>query len=353
MTSAVASQSASGADDDLPEIAIGLLSYNRADEVLRTLRLLAEIDYPPDRVHLVVVDNASSDGTRERVLEEFGSRVEIIRLEENIGAIARNRVLLGRREPYIFQFDEDTAPADRDTIRRAVLWMQAHPRFGALCFRSLNVNNGRSDWGPLEMFARRRLRGGAYEGLFLIGNGMCFRRDAVQRTMGYDPRIFWGAEELHFCLELLYHDISIAYHPDLVIVHRQLPRAMPRAQVVEMEVRNNIRAYMTFMPIALGVAMSVMHCLRRLGQAAKHRNRDHAAATFRGARRAIGEMGEVLATRRPIPMARFARNNRWIFLTFIGLPASPEHPGDRERIARTNDALARHGAAHATNPTTT
>jgi GT2 family glycosyltransferase len=336
---------------DLPEIAVGLLSFNRAEEVLRTLRLFMLSDYPAEKLHLVVVDNASVDGTGERVLEEFGDRVEVVRLEENIGAIARNVTILGRTEKYIFQFDEDTAPADPDTLRRAVAWMESHPAFGALCFRSLNIHSARSDWGPLEKFASRRLPDGAYEGMFMIGNGMCFRREAVQRSMGYDPRIFWGAEELHFCLELLYHDIAIAYHPDLVIVHRQPPRAMPRAQVVEMEVRNNVRAYMTFMPLVLGAMMSALHCLRRLGQAALHRNRDHADATVRGARRAWREMPEVMATRRPIPMGRFARHNRWIFLTFIGLPGSPVHAGDAERVARTNAALAGFARAQAASTT--
>jgi GT2 family glycosyltransferase len=225
--------------------------------------------------------------------------------------------------------------------------MEAHPTFGALCFRSLNIHDGLSDWGAIEMFSSRRLADGAFEGLFLIGNGMCFRRDAVQKSTGYDPRIFWGAEELHFCLELTYHDIRIAYHPDLVILHRQPPRAMPRAQVVEMEVRNNIRAYMQFMPPPLGVVMSALHCARRLGQAVKHRNRDHAVAALRGLRRALREMPEILATRRPIPMSRLARNNRWNSYIVAGTPRLPEIAGDAERVARTNAALARIDAASA------
>ena len=319
---------------ELPAIAIGLLSYNRADEVLRTIRMILDGDYPIDRLHIVVIDNASVDGTRERVIEAYGDRVEVLRLEQNIGAVARNRVILERTEKYIFQFDEDTTPADPWTLRATVEWMEAHPAIGALCFRSLNLHTGLSDWGPLEKFASARLGDEAYEGMFMIGNGMCFRRSAVQRTEGYDPRLFWGAEELYVCLELLSHDVRIAYHPNLVILHRQLPRAMPRAEVVEMEVRNNIRAYVMFMPLPLALAMSTLHCARRLAQAAVHRDRDHAEATRRGAARALRELRELMARRRPVPMSRFARHNRWIFLTFIGLPASRRIDGDAERIAR-------------------
>jgi GT2 family glycosyltransferase len=323
-----------GGDANLPTIAIGVLSYNRADEVIRTLRYLTTIDYPPELTSIVVIDNASTDGTPERIENEFAGRVEVLRLEQNIGAIARNHVLLGRTEDYVFSFDEDTTPAEKSTIRRAVEWLERHPSFGAICFRSLNANSGLRDWGALEMFAARRLRDGACEGMFLIGNGMAFRGEAVRRTMGYDPRIFWGAEELHFCLELLYNDVAIAYHPDLVIVHRQLPRAMPRSQVVEMEVRNNVRANMTFMPPPLGVVMSLLHCLRRLAQALKHRNREHAVAVRRGLGRALREMREVIATRRPIPMSRFARHNRWLFFTVAGLPQPTPIAGDAALLER-------------------
>jgi len=107
------------ADGDLPDIAIGILSHNRVDEVERSLDVFLASDYPTDRLHLIVVDNASTDGTRERVLERYGGRVEVVRLDENMGALARNVVLLGRPERYLFQFDEDCAPADPDTLRRA------------------------------------------------------------------------------------------------------------------------------------------------------------------------------------------------------------------------------------------
>lgn len=331
-------------DESLPEIAVGILSFNRADEVLRTLELFDAIDYPSDKLRLVVVDNASTDGTSERVSERFGDRVEVVRLDENIGAIARNRTILERPEKYIFQFDEDTAPADPATIREAVRWLDAHPRVGALCFRSLNLHSGQSDWGPLEAFSRRRHRDGSSEGIFAIGNGMAFRRDAVQKTMGYDPRIFWGAEELHFGLELLHGGVTIAYHPDLVIVHRQLPRVMPRAQVVEQEVRNNIRAYVIFMPAPLAIAMSLLHCARRLAQAMKHRDPEHAIAVWRGVRRAFDERREIFATRRPIPMSQFAQNNRWVFLTFIGLPAAHNYPGDKALVERTRSAISKSSA---------
>lgn len=320
-------------DDRLPAIVIGILSYNRAHEVLRTLELLTAIDYPAAKTRFIVIDNASSDGTRERVLERYGHRVEVLRLEENIGAIARNAVILGQREPYVFQFDEDCAPADRDTVRRAVEIMEAHPDIGALCFRSINQYNGLSEWGDFSRIARRHYGNWGHEGIFLIGNGMCYRSSAISRTRGFDPRIFWGAEELQLSLDMLHLDIPILYVPSLALVHRHAPRAFTRAQATEIDTRNNVIIAFTFFPFPLAIAFAAIQTLKRLLAALVRRREDGVEAVLRGARRGLALLPEIRLDRRTIPLSRLAQHNRWLFATLTGLRSAPGEPGDAERIA--------------------
>src|SRR5437016_5851393 len=81
-------------DHELPHIAVGILSYNRAAEVITSLDIILGSDYPVDKLHCIVVDNASTDGTEQQVKERYGERVEVLRLPENIGAVARNRIIL-------------------------------------------------------------------------------------------------------------------------------------------------------------------------------------------------------------------------------------------------------------------
>src|SRR5437879_7459744 len=47
-----------------PTVSIIVPTYNESPVVEKKLRNLAEIDYPRDKVELIVVDSASSDGTQ-------------------------------------------------------------------------------------------------------------------------------------------------------------------------------------------------------------------------------------------------------------------------------------------------
>ena len=64
--------------------------------VLKFLGSIASIDYPSDRLELIVVDNGSTDGGFERVrefLEKKGSlRRKIIELNYNLGFAGGNNI---------------------------------------------------------------------------------------------------------------------------------------------------------------------------------------------------------------------------------------------------------------------
>jgi len=313
----------SPSDDALPVIAIGILSYNRCAEVMTTLGMLERIDYPRDRVHLVVIDNASVDGTAAKIREKYGDRVEVLELAENIGAVARNRVMLQRPEPYIFCFDEDCTPAHARTIRDVVGFMEANPYFGALCFRSINLYTGRTEFGDMGSFSRRRLPGGGYEGMFILGAGMCFRGSAIRRTGGYDERLFWGGEEFALGMELLYRDVPVALDPRFALIHRHAVRAVPPAKALEVDTRNNIWCAFRFFPLPLALVVALVHTIRRFMMAVVKRKPGGREAVVRGAREALKGLRDILPHRTPIAVGRIARHNRWFFQMFYALRPSP------------------------------
>lgn len=295
----------------LPTLVVGILSYNRLDEVLATIDILLRSDYPEDLLHILVLDNDSADGTVETVRRRHGGRVEVVPLAENRGAITRNRAILDRDEPYIAIFDEDCAPEHADTLRRAVLFLERHPDLGGLAFYSINGVTGHAECGDWERIARRRLKDGGFEGVYVTGNGMLFRRDAVQRTSGYDERIFWGSEEFCFALELLYHDVAVAFDPTITLLHRRAPRAIASTGVLEAEARNNIWAPFLHFPLPIAMLTAAAHTGRRLLHAFIRSRPDGAAAVTRGIRQALRGLPDIIATRKRIPVSRLAAHNRW------------------------------------------
>src|ERR1700692_5078853 len=110
-----------------------MLTYNRGDLTKEALRLLAEVTEP--RYELVIVDNASTDGTLDQLAQVSGAR--ILRNPRNLGfgpatnqgaAMARGRYLLllnsdawvrpGWLEPLIDVADSDPGVAGGGSERR-------------------------------------------------------------------------------------------------------------------------------------------------------------------------------------------------------------------------------------------
>ena len=69
---------------------IVFLVYNRCEELRTSLqKMLEESDYDRSLVDVIVVDNASTDGSSEMVRREF-PQVRLIRREENCGVAGWN-----------------------------------------------------------------------------------------------------------------------------------------------------------------------------------------------------------------------------------------------------------------------
>jgi GT2 family glycosyltransferase len=69
-----------------PRVAIVVLTHNRRQEVLRSLKLHTAL---PEQPKIIVVDNASTDGTACAVREQF-PQVDVVPAGRNLGAAGRN-----------------------------------------------------------------------------------------------------------------------------------------------------------------------------------------------------------------------------------------------------------------------
>ncbi|MBP2707815.1 glycosyltransferase [Microbispora sp. RL4-1S] len=69
-----------------PRVGVVVITWNRRREALTAVGRLVAL---PERPHVVLVDNASSDGTAEAVRARF-PEVEVVALPQNLGAVGRN-----------------------------------------------------------------------------------------------------------------------------------------------------------------------------------------------------------------------------------------------------------------------
>jgi GT2 family glycosyltransferase len=75
----------------VPRVRLVVLNYNGGEQVVRCIDHLERLDWPPDRLDIVVVDNASADGS-DRPLEAR-PRVRLLRSERNLGFPGNNLAL--------------------------------------------------------------------------------------------------------------------------------------------------------------------------------------------------------------------------------------------------------------------
>jgi cellulose synthase/poly-beta-1,6-N-acetylglucosamine synthase-like glycosyltransferase len=71
-----------------PSISITVPAYNEAGQIRETLESLLAIDYPADRRQILVVSDASTDGTDEIVAEFADRGVELLRMPQRMGKTA-------------------------------------------------------------------------------------------------------------------------------------------------------------------------------------------------------------------------------------------------------------------------
>ncbi len=200
-----------------PRLGCVVLTYNRAAELLRTLEHLSGL---PARPEILVVDNASTDGTQQQLRQWF-PEVRCLRLKRNLGAAARNVGVRLCERPYVALCDDDTW-WEAGSLRAAADLLDAHPRLAVVTARVLIGLERRID-PTCEAMARSPLPappglpGAALLG-FLAGASIV-RRSALLAAGGFEPRFFLGGEEELLALDLVAAGWSLAYVEALTVHH--------------------------------------------------------------------------------------------------------------------------------------
>jgi len=103
----------------LPMVAFVILNWKQRELTLACLKSVVSINYPPDRVRIVVVDNASQDGSVEAVCDAYPG-VIVIENSENLGYAGGNNVgirwALKVGVDYIFILNNDVI-VSKDVLR--------------------------------------------------------------------------------------------------------------------------------------------------------------------------------------------------------------------------------------------
>jgi GT2 family glycosyltransferase len=194
-----------------PTVTIVYLAYNRRDELRESLRrMLLESDYESELVDVIVVDNASTDGSADMVREEF-PQVQLIVRDENVGVSGWNEGLAVANGEYVLALDDDCY-LPPDGLSRAV---------SAASERNADLVSFKvvSTYDPDHVFTEYYRTG-----LFTYwGCAVLMRRHVIEALGGYDPQIFIWANELEFLLRFYDRGFCHLHLPEVVAQHMKAP----------------------------------------------------------------------------------------------------------------------------------
>ncbi len=196
------------------EVGVVVATRNRRDALVRTLGRLEAL---PERPPVVVVDNASGDGTAAAVADRF-PRVDLLALDRNHGVAARN---LGVRHlgTAAVAFCDDDSWWEPGSLGQAAELFRRFPTVGLLASRivvgeerRLDPTSARMRGAPAPGLPGPRVRG-------FVACGTIVRRAAFLEAQGFCERFLIGGEEALLAIDMRAAGWDLCYVERLVAVH--------------------------------------------------------------------------------------------------------------------------------------
>jgi GT2 family glycosyltransferase len=218
-------------------LSILIVNWNTRELLLACLRSITA------EAEIVVVDNASQDGSADAVAAAF-PHVTLIRNRTNVGfAAANNQAYQACHGRYALLLNSDTL-VPPGSLERLVAYMDAHPRVGILGPR-LEYGDGSYQisalrfsrpWDVYYEYARfpRLLQPAAQKAPrrlipldetaatpveYVMGAALLIRREVVEQIGPMDEAYFMYAEEVDWCFRARAAGWEVMYLPTATITH--------------------------------------------------------------------------------------------------------------------------------------
>jgi len=226
------------------ELSVVIVSWN-VRELLRVCLKSVEAEVDNPRAEIIVVDNASADGSAAMVQAEFPA-VALIANGCNAGFSAgNNQGLAISKARYVLFLNPDTEVRP-GAIRRLLAFIDQRPRVGCVGPRLLNPDGTsqpsrrsfpRISTAFVESTVLQRYAGGlpALKHFYragvpedwpqavdwVVGACMLFRREVLDQVGGFDERFFMYTEEMELQFRLQRAGYEVWFVPEAEVVHHE------------------------------------------------------------------------------------------------------------------------------------
>ncbi|MEV8252590.1 glycosyltransferase [Rhodoglobus sp. NPDC076762] len=212
-------------------VSVVLVNFRGADDTIEAIRHLGQLDWPQDRLEIVVVENASGDDSAQRI-REAAPHVKLVVSAKNEGfAGGCNRGVAASTGEFVAFLNNDAKP-DTGWVRAAVQKFEESEQIGAVASRVLDWDGELVDfigaaltwygmgYKPFTAEPVPRVPEKAQDVLFGTGAAMFVRRSVYDALGGFDERYFMFFEDVDFGWRLNLRGWRFAYVPDSLAFHK-------------------------------------------------------------------------------------------------------------------------------------
>lgn len=222
---------------DFPMVSILIPAHNEEKVIARTVLGMLALDYPAEKLEIIMINDNSSDRTGE-ILEKIketsqGGKLKIITTDKTNGGKGKSNALnLGLKESsgeYIVVYDADNTP-EKFALRYLVTAIHSSPKLGAVIgkFRTRNKNrNLLSRFINIETISFQWIaQAGRWQifGLCTIpGTNFIIRRSILEDLGGWDTNAI--AEDTELSFRIYKKGFRISFMP-LAVTWEQEPEKL-------------------------------------------------------------------------------------------------------------------------------
>jgi hypothetical protein len=212
-------------------VSVVLVNYRGASDTITCLRAFADLDWPVDRLELIVVDNDSGDGSAARIRAAVPGAT-VVEAGSNTGfAGGCNIGVAHATGEYVGFINNDARPGPA-WVSAAVGAFEADDAIASVASKVLDWDGTLIDYvdGSLTWFGMgykaevERPDTGAYEVakdvLFGTGAAMFVRAEVFREVGGFDERFFMFYEDVDLGWRLNLLGYRVRYVPGSVAFHR-------------------------------------------------------------------------------------------------------------------------------------
>ncbi|MCP4417239.1 MAG: glycosyltransferase family 2 protein [Chloroflexi bacterium] len=227
-----------------PDLSIIIVNYNTRQLLDDCLASLLAAEQPVGGAEIIVVDNASSDGSQGMMQEKYPT-VRLIASEMNRGFSAANNLGTAVATGRTILFLNSDTRVDAKSLTEPVEYLINHPEVGALTVRLIYPNGERdpdnhrgfpTPWNAICHFAglsrlfpnKPRFNGyfQSYQNMsethvvdVIAGSYMLMLLPLCRKLGGWDETYFFYGEDIDFCYRIREAGYQIIYYPHVEVLH--------------------------------------------------------------------------------------------------------------------------------------